>query len=190
MKKLKFEWNIPNLLSLVRLALIPVFSVLYLNSENNTPYLIWSLAVLLLSGVTDVLDGYFARRYNQITELGKLLDPIVDKITQLTVLLCLAVRYKQLQVLLAICLVKELLQIIGSILLVSRHNIVKGARWFGKVSTFTFYGAMLIVLVWPSMPETVLWVLVGIVTVTMLFSLYKYTEVYLRSRNEAVNEDQ
>lgn len=85
--------NIPNALSIVRLLLLPLFVVLILVVERDADVPVWSFAVLVLSGVTDSLDGIIARRFNQITDIGKLLDPVADKITQVTVVICLAVRY-------------------------------------------------------------------------------------------------
>lgn len=110
MKILNIEWkmNIPNTLSLMRIVLVPVFVVLYLLSEENPPLLYWSFGVLIFSGVTDSLDGIIARKCNQITELGKLLDPVADKLTQVSVVICLATRYYQVIPLVVICFVKEL----------------------------------------------------------------------------------
>ncbi len=183
MERVKFKWNIPNVLSLVRLALIPLFAWLYLGDEGN---LYAAMIVLLVSGLTDVVDGFVARRFNQITEIGKLLDPLADKLTQLAVLVCLSVRYNELIPLMVICLMKEVLQIVGGVLLLSRYEIVRGSRWFGKISTVTFYGAMLAIVLWKDMPHTVFVVLVMLVTATMLFSFFAYMRVYLKLRREAI----
>lgn len=104
----KFVWNIPNALSIFRLVLLPVFAVLILVVERDAELPLWSFGVLVLSGVTDSLDGIIARRFHQITDFGKLMDPVADKITQVTVVICLAVRYTVLIPLVVICLVKEL----------------------------------------------------------------------------------
>ena len=186
MERIKFEWNIPNALSLLRLALIPVFAWLYLGDEGN---LYGAVFVLLFSGLTDVVDGFVARRFNQITEIGKLLDPLADKLTQLSVLICLSVRYCELMPLMVICLVKELLQIVGGALWLSRYEIVRGSRWFGKISTVTFYGAMLAIALWDTMPHSIFVALMVLVAVTMLFSLFAYVRVYLRLRREALKGD-
>lgn len=187
MDRLKFEWNIPNVLSLVRLALIPVFVWVYLSDERN---LYGALLVLLISGVTDMLDGIIARRFNQITEIGKLLDPVADKLTQLAVLVCLAIRHKELIPLMIICLTKEVLQMIGGALLLSRYEIIRGSKWFGKVSTFTFYGVMLAIVLWPGMPVPLFWALVGVVTVLMVFSFFGYMRLYFLLRQEAQEKKQ
>lgn len=181
MGRLKFVWNIPNTLSLVRLALLPFFALLYFNNE-----IYWALAVLLLSGLTDLFDGVIARKCNQITEIGKLLDPFADKITQVTVLVCLTVRTPALIPLLLVCFVKELLQAIGGFLLLSRFEIIRGSKWFGKVSTFTFYAVMLLVALWETMPDGLFTVLVALVAVTMLFSFFGYMRIFINLRREGV----
>lgn len=99
--------------------------------------------MLVLSGVTDSLDGIIARRFHQITDFGKLMDPVADKITQVTVVICLAVRYTVLIPLVVICLVKELHPSGGRVYPAAQGGENPGGpRWFGKVSTFVFYGAM------------------------------------------------
>ena len=87
---IEWKWNIPNLLSLLRILLVPVFVILYLlSSDERMDLMYWSFGVLILSGVTDSLDGIIARKCNQITDLGKLLDPVADKLTQVAVVLSL-----------------------------------------------------------------------------------------------------
>lgn len=185
MDSLKFVWNVPNALSLVRLILLPVFAVLYLGSADNPTWLYWSLAVLVLSGITDFLDGVFARKLNQITELGKLLDPIADKITQITVLVCLVIRYPVLIPLMVICLTKEILQAIGGWILLSHCDVIRGSKWFGKVSTFTFYGVMLLIVLWTEMPSQLLLALEILVAITMLVSFFGYMRIFIRLHKES-----
>lgn len=180
MERLKFVWNIPNVLSLVRVILLPIFAVLYFND-----LLIWALATLVFSGLTDLFDGVIARRCNQITEIGKWLDPIADKLTQITVLLCLAVRYTALIPLVVICSVKEVLQAIGGWILLSKNSTIRGSKWFGKVSTFLFYIVMLLIVLWADMPTIILAVLIVLVAATMLFSFFKYLQLYFKLRKEA-----
>ena len=88
MNFLNIEWkmNIPNALSLFRMALLPVFVILYLYSADYGSLIYWAFGILILSGLTDSIDGIIARRFNQITDLGKLLDPMADKLTQLRLL--------------------------------------------------------------------------------------------------------
>lgn len=187
------EWkmNIPNALSLVRIALLPVFAGIYLASDQNPQLIYWAFGVLILSGLTDSLDGIIARRFNQITDLGKLLDPVADKLTQVTVVLCLALRYSEVVWLLVICLIKELTQGLGGLFLLHRGVKINGARWYGKVSTFVFYGVMAIIVVWgEKIPSLVTIILVSLVAILMLFAFFQYIRVFLSIKKSMPGQEE
>lgn len=146
----KWTWTVPNVLSLFRMALIPVFVVLYCHGDmqgERLVYLYWALGVLALSALTDLLDGWIARRFDQISDVGKLLDPLADKLTQIAVLLSVTLHRADLWWLLVACVTKETLQLIGGYLLLSRHDTVEGAHWYGKVTTALFYVTMAFIVV-------------------------------------------
>ncbi len=189
---IEWKWTVPNLLSMLRLALIPVFIVLYGVGGGRPPLLYWALAVLVLSGVTDLLDGWIARRFNQISDLGKLLDPLADKLTQFSVLVCLTATFHQLLPLVAICFGKELLQGIGGLLLLWRGEKIRGSLWYGKVSTFTFYLVMAIFMLFELLdrpvPNWLSILLVVLVGVTMLFAFFNYLRVFV-SANKSLKEN-
>ncbi len=127
--------NIPNVLTVIRFLLIPVFAYEYLQD-----YVVWATIILVLSGVTDVLDGYIARRYNLVTKWGVVFDPIADKLTQLTVAFCIAFKGVQIMwVAFALMLAKELVLVCGGIKLYRKADVVVPANWFGKVATLFFY---------------------------------------------------
>ncbi len=192
----KWVWTIPNVLSLFRIVLIPVFAVLYILSAQHPVLLSWSVGVLAVSGLTDLLDGFIARKFHQISEIGKILDPIADKLTQVTVLVCMAVHLPRLWPLVGLCFVKESLQAVGAALLLFRQkSAVQAARWYGKVSTFVFYFAMTLFVVFPpephepllfgqNMPAWLFVVLVATVAAWMLIALIQYTRVYLKISKE------
>ena len=171
----EIKWNIPNALSLVRILLVPCFMTLYLLHYDG-----WAFGVLLVSGLTDVLDGVIARRFNQITDFGKLLDPLSDKLTQMGVVICLATRYPSLLYLAALCLVKELCQGIGGVILLRKRSAVRGSKWFGKLSTVVFYTSMLAIVLWQDMPTPVWWILVGIAGLCMLFAFLAYMRIFIQ----------
>ncbi len=182
----EWQWNIPNALSLVRMMLIPVFVTLYLLRVDT-----WAFVVLFLSGLTDAVDGFIARRFDMITDCGKLLDPLSDKLTQVAVVICLTTRYSELLPLTVLCFLKELSQGIGGVLLLKRHVKAQGARWFGKASTMLFYATMLVIVLWydtliVSAPW-VLWLLVGLVGVSMLIAFIGYLQMFLRIRRDVVH---
>lgn len=181
---IEWKWNIPNTLSVIRIALIPIFAVLYLSGID-----MWAFAVLLLSGVTDVADGFVARRFDMITDCGKLLDPLSDKLTQVTVVVCLTTRYPELFPLTVLCFAKELAQGIGGVLLLRKNVQTQGAKWFGKLSTILFYVSMLVIVLWHDElminAPWVLYALVALVGVVMLIAFGGYLRLFIRIRRTA-----
>lgn len=178
----KWQWTVPNVLSLVRIALLPVFVVLYLNSTAHPTLLWWAFAVLVFSGLTDLFDGWIARRFNQISEAGKLLDPLADKLTQLAVVICLSTQFEELVWLMALCLLKEVAQVIGGLLLLRRGDEVRGSQWFGKICTFVFYAAMAAIVLFDNMPSAVRIGLVVLVGILMLVTFFGYLSTYIGAR--------
>ena len=174
----ELKMTIPNALSIFRLLLLPVFATLYLMSEKRPELLYWSFGVLVLSGVTESLDGLIARHFNQISDLGKMLDPLADKITQVVVVICLAMRFRELIPLVVICFLKELIQGLGGIFLLKKGAAVHGAKWYGKVSTFVFYGVMALIVLLPNMPFPLRVTLIALVIVLMLFSFVQYIRLF------------
>lgn len=176
-----WKWTVPNVLSLIRLALVPVFAVLYLQG-GMWDY--WSFGVLVLSGLTDCLDGFIARRFHQTSEIGKLLDPFGDKLTQVTVVICLATRYTMLVPLAVLCFAKELCQGIGSLLLLRHRNEVRGAKWFGKLYTIVFYTIMAALVIWYDQMQAYLtWlpaVLIAVVIVFTVMAFVGYLRMFLQ----------
>ncbi len=187
----KWVWTIPNVLSLARIALVPVFAALYLMSEETPSLLWWAIAALVVSGLTDAFDGLIARKCNQISEIGKILDPIADKLTQVTVVLCLAIRMPRLWPLLVICALKEILQSIGAlVLLFIKKSEVQAARWYGKVCTVVFYLVMALYVLFPTMPSWLFVSLGVLVAATMLFAFFHYARLFLQiARRPAPEND-
>lgn len=148
---------IPNLLTTVRLALVPLFAYIVLGGHN----LYGAAFVLVLSGITDVVDGYIARHFNMITNFGKVYDPFVDKLMQMTAVVCLVLRGLIPVWLLLVVLCKELTMIaIGGILYLKK--IVVSSNWYGKAATVVFYAGILVMIVWRNIPHNVT---VGVIAV-------------------------
>lgn len=173
-----WKWNVPNALSVLRILLVPVFLMLYLTRMDY-----WAFGVLVLSGVTDALDGFIARRYNQITDCGKLLDPISDKLTQVAVVVALATRFDELLPLAALCLVKESCQAIGGAIMLKRQCAVRGSKWFGKVSTVVFYASMSALVLF-DLSGFIRWLLVGLAGSCMLVAFVGYLRIFVEASRE------
>ncbi len=126
--------NIPNILSLLRLVLVPCFAVVYMSSMDNAG--LYAGLIFLAAALTDVVDGYLARRWKQITKFGRILDPLADKLLQLTALACLMLKGIVPWPLCAIFLGKELLMILGAGFMVNRLDDVIPSNLYGKIVSF------------------------------------------------------
>ena len=172
-------FNIPNLLSVLRILLIPAFVTVYLNAQTQPDYSL-AASILLFSGITDLVDGFIARRFNMITTLGKVLDPLADKLTQASVCVCLAVRHPHLTFLLVIFIIKEVLIFCGGIHIYRRKSHVVVARWFGKLYTFVFFALMVAIVLLPQLSEETLFWILGAFLLLTVFVFAMYVREFLR----------
>ena len=178
----EWKWNVPNALSVLRIVLVPVFLVQYLMPSVADE---WAFLTLLVSGLTDMADGFIARRFNQITDCGKLLDPLSDKLTQVAVVVALATRYTEILPLAILCFIKEGCQAVGSIVLLKKNSPVRGSKWFGKVSTIVFYVCMLALVLWQDgMAPAVEWALIGVAGLCMLLAFLGYLQMFIQIRRQ------
>lgn len=174
-------FTIPNLLSMFRILLIPLLAWLCLWKHAYLP----TLGVLALSGLTDVADGFIARRFNMISDLGKVLDPIADKLTQAATLLCLAFRFAALRPLLALLVIKELIMGILGLVAIRRTGVMCYALWHGKMTTALLYASMALHLLWPTMSPGLSIALAAVCAASMLLSLTLYCIHWTRALHEA-----
>ncbi|MCR5208091.1 MAG: CDP-alcohol phosphatidyltransferase family protein [Eubacterium sp.] len=139
-----YNWNtIPNWLCFLRIALIPVFSVLFIKD-----YYIPAFIVMIVAALTDLFDGKIARRFNMVSNLGKMLDPIADKLSQMAIVIILIYKYwgTFLKYILIMFIVKELLMLGGGVLLLAKGLRPSAADIWGKVSTTVFYVFMIAII--------------------------------------------
>jgi cardiolipin synthase len=160
---------LPNILTILRIVLIPVFVWLFFSEiPNNLNY---ALIVFITAGVTDVLDGYIARKYHLESDLGKVLDPLADKMMLLSVLICLtSTDLIPLWVVLIIML-KEMVMIYGGIYLYfSKVQVIIPSNKYGKIGTLLFYFAIFLVLlkVNPSVSKIALYAAVGLAVIAFI----------------------
>lgn len=143
--------TIPNLLSLFRICLIPIIVCLYLVEQQHFA----AGCVLILSGFTDIVDGFIARKFSMISNLGKVLDPIADKLTQAVMLVCLTVRFPQMLFPLVLMICKEFAMLITGTWVIRKTGFVPGAVWHGKIATVLLYAMMALHIFWSEMPPFV-----------------------------------
>ena len=169
--KIEEEWlTIPNILSYIRILLIPVIVILFANGSN-----IWTLVVVVISTLTDIADGFIARRFNMITDFGKFIDPVADKATQLTIFICLITKFPLMLLPFCVLLVKELGSLLLRLAVYRKNNIVEGAHWHGKMSTTIVILIIVLHLAWPELPATISNATIYFTTIFMLYSGLLYT---------------
>ena len=142
----------PNVLSFIRILLIPVCVVLYLKAETTTDYIITG-AVLAASCITDMFDGMIARKFNLITKVGQFLDPVADKGTQFAMIVCLAVKRPVLWSIIPLFVIKECFQFFVGLYHYRRGKMLKGALFIGKISTTVLFLSMIALIVFPQIPQ-------------------------------------
>ena len=162
--------TIPNILSFFRIVLIPIIVLLYVTYERYE----WTTLVILFSGLTDIVDGYIARHYNMISDFGKILDPIADKLTQAAILLCLVSRFPKMLYIFIFMAVKETVMGVTGLLSIKSSGEVHGADWHGKLTTVLLYTMMVTHIVWYSIPMNVSDIMLMSVGAVMLISLTLY----------------
>ncbi len=165
--------NIPNMLSLFRLVLIPVYMYIYLNAQDSGDYLLAGI-ILGISCLTDMVDGKIARHFNMITPIGKLLDPMADKLTQLVLTICLSLKHPIMRPVLVLLVAKELFQSCAAIIHYRKGKALDGALMSGKICTTVLFISLTLLVVVPEMnPRIVeLFALVDILFLGVAFIQY------------------
>ncbi|MDY4889032.1 MAG: CDP-alcohol phosphatidyltransferase family protein [Sphaerochaetaceae bacterium] len=186
MKKypIKDWFSIPNIMGYFRILLIPVFVTLFLKARTSRDYFVCGI-IIAVSYATDVLDGLIARRFNQITELGILIDPVADKLTQFAILFMLLLINLNLIPLFILFIVKEGFMGVMGLIMMRRGKKLQRAEWFGKLSTGVFDIGMIAILLFskmmkPWMAPAILWTC----GVFMGLSLILYIRLYSKMARE------
>ncbi len=163
--------TIPNILSLFRLVLIPfiIWAYCFLNSPVITAVLV------VLSGLTDVVDGFIARHFNMISDVGKALDPIADKLTQIAMLFCLVTRFPLILMPLVLIIIKETSSFVLRAVIIRKTGVVDGAVWHGKVNTVILYAVMFLHIVWYNIPTQLSVVCIFVACTMMVLSYVLYS---------------
>ncbi len=173
----KEVFTIPNMLSLFRLILTPVYVVIYLNAQELSDYIL-AAAILAVSCLTDLVDGKIARKFNMISTVGKILDPLADKLTQFALILCLAVKYPILWSILGLFFVKEVFQLVAGIVNLRRGKMLKGALMSGKICTTILFISLIVMVLFPQLNPTIITVITVIDSLALLIAFIDYATAY------------
>ena len=163
-------FTIPNMLSLFRLLLIPVYVSTYLNATLKHEYFM-AAAILGVSCLTDLLDGQIARQFNMVTNIGKVLDPLADKMTQLALTICLSVKYPALRSVLLLFVIKEAFQVSVTCMMFSKGKVLPGSLMAGKICTTVLFSGLILLVLLPD-PEP--WMVNTIAILDVIFLSYAF----------------
>lgn len=184
----KIDWKkeiftIPNILSLFRLVLIPVYVVIYLKARVDTDYYL-AAGILAVSCLTDLIDGKVARHFNMISTLGKILDPLADKATQFTLIICLTIKHSVLWYLVILFVIKESFQLIAGGINLRKGIMLKGALLSGKICTTILFISLIVMVMIPILPEIVIHTIVALDMIAMLISFSNYLYAYFKQADK------
>ena len=142
-------WTIPNVLTMLRIVLIPVFVIVFFNTPKDQDR-IAALVIFAVASITDMFDGMLARKLNQITDFGKLFDPLADKVMVITALICQAVYGVFPWIAIIIVAAKELIMLLGGLFMLSR-DVVVYSNYVGKTAQVFFIASLLLSFFHPSL---------------------------------------
>ena len=190
-------WTIPNLISFIRILLVPLFAYLFMQGD-----FVPAVIVLALSGLSDCVDGKIARKFNQISALGKMLDPLADKLTQITLAVLLFLTFnkaddtmlKAFSWVFLVFIGKEFIMVLGSVIMISVGLRPGAAEIYGKVATLAFYVVMVFIIGFGpevgafrnlfTIPNTLMMILVIISAILTMVAFFSYIPDVIRQVKE------
>ncbi len=180
--------HIPNIISIFRIFLVAVFAVAFIGYyPESVPF---AVSVFILSGISDVADGLLARKFGWTSDLGRVLDPVADKLMQVTALFCLSLKGVAPWWLFAFFLVKEGMMIVGALVLFKKRNVIYGSKIFGKIAAVSFYAIVVTIILFGEKLGTVfvnvLCIVAALIAVT---ALVLYIFAYVRKKNDADSDE-
>ena len=167
--------TVPNAMSAFRILLIPFIIWTYACDRHYLAF-----ALVLVSALSDMLDGLVARKLNMISDFGKFIDPVADKLTQASLVICLMTQHRHIYILFIILAVKELATLGLGALVFKRHDSVNSAKWYGKLCTVVFEGTMMLLMILPNASEELVHVFMFVCACVMIFAFVMYALFYLR----------
>ena len=185
--------TIPNAISFVRILLITPFVAFFITAEYSTGNYIAAIIIIALSGISDLFDGMIARKFHQESELGKVLDPLADKLTLIAVGICLIFIEPYVLPLMIIMVLKDILMIIGGTIIINKGVIPPKSSWYGKASTFMFYISVAMVVlmeIFNFHNETISLAVLGVTAGMMIFSLVNYAIIFFKIQKQIKSKEE
>ena len=189
----KTGMNLPNKLTVLRICMVPVFIVVMMLPASVLDPIIsglFGVALFIAASVTDMLDGKIARKFNMISNLGKILDPMADKATQLALIICLLTTYPQLLFMMILFLVKEFFQLFAFVFNLRKGKVLDGALFIGKVCTTVLFVTLTVMILLPNLSTTVSGILIGINCFFLLIALIEYVRAFFGKHKKVKDFEQ
>lgn len=172
-------FTVPNIISFLRIVFIIPFIIFFQKTEYITAF-----SFIVLSGISDCLDGFLARKLNQVSELGKMLDPVADKLTLVAVIICLGTIMPPIVPLVVALVVKDISMLLGGYYLIRKGITPPAAKWYGKLATIIFYVSVCTIVFCRAFLHyenaMLVLVLLSITVAAMIFALVKYAAIFVR----------
>lgn len=184
-------FTIPNLLTYLRLLLIGPFIKCFVKEDY-----IAATVIIGVSALSDCCDGYIARRFNQVTDLGKMLDPVADKLTLLAVMVCITIFSPVVLPIMVILVLKDVVMLIGGTRLLKKGIQPPAARWYGKLGTIFFYVSVILIVFLKAAfgyeNPILSFSLLAATAIVMIYALVKYYLIYadlIKNQNEELKKE-
>lgn len=174
-------FKIPNILCYIRILLVPFFIYLYLSD-----YYWQSAIVLIVASLTDIADGYIARHFHMITDWGKFIDPVADKLMQFSMLFVITFRRPLVLILIVEYVLKEVILLIIGLMIYHKGFNLNGANWAGKLCTVVFDSVMFLLMFLPNIPKPVVLFLISLVSVFLIIAFCSYLTAYISLYKEQI----
>ena len=169
-------FTIPNILSYFRILLIPFINWSYCAIENH----ILTIVLIFISALSDMCDGYIARRFNMISDFGKFIDPVADWLTQFSLVICVLFKYQIVWLILMLFVLRQILMFVMGLVVYKRIGKVNSSRWYGKANTVILHSTMAIMILFPTIHPFVVNGLVSISSIAIVSSLILYGIFYYK----------
>lgn len=170
--------NLPNILSLFRLCLVPLFILAYFSKIEGSVLL--AVTIFVVAAITDILDGMIARRFNKTSNLGKILDPLGDKMMTISVLACITIDRIIPFWAVMVLLVKECLMGLGGFYLYQKRSFMPPSNFFGKSSTVVFFLACVILLLFRDLPKPWPTIIISVAIAVMAAAFVNYFVIFIK----------
>lgn len=176
-------FTIPNILCYMRILLVPVFVYLYLHDDY-----LWSAIVIIIATLTDSIDGYIARKFHQVTDWGKFIDPVADKLMQFAMLFVVILKYPFFLIVIIEYALKEIILLAVGLIIYHKGFNLNGANMAGKICSASFDIVMLIFIFVPDIPVIAEYFSVALVAVLLLVAFFSYLNAYRKIYNTQIKE--